>query len=87
MSEIPNFEDCGAIPQELRDLLRLILEGRVAQLAWSAVLTDGDVYSAFPILERPEPHAILGALMALQRDVMRVQIGSRVRYVEEQIGD
>ena len=84
MIDLPNFEDYGAIPEELHVLLRLILEGRVAQLAWSAVLTDGDVYSAFPILERAEPHAVLGALMALQRDVMRVQLGSRVRYVEAQ---
>lgn len=73
----------GALPDEVRDLVGFLIEGRVKQLVFVAELDDCQVLDAiFTQDERCNRYVMVGALEVLKRDYMRGEIRSRIEYVE-----
>lgn len=73
----------GALPDEVRDLVGFLIEGRVKQLVFAAELDDCQVLDAiFTQDKRCNRYVMVGALEVLKRDYMRSEIQSRIEYVE-----
>ena len=76
-------ESIFPLPEQLRDFVAAVLDGRVKQYALLAELDSG-VADQFVVLEEgADMLRMLGALEVLKRDYMRCHIESRINYVED----
>jgi hypothetical protein len=75
-----------ALPDEVKTLVVLLLEGRVKSLIIVAELQEGVGFmeGIFVDMEGGESnrYAVIGALESVKRDFMRMEVESRVDYVE-----
>lgn len=78
----PAIDITSPLPPALDALINAIVEGRVKQFAFVAVMTDDEIFEAFPIVEGPGVLTLLGGLEVLKREILRVQCESRVKYLE-----
>lgn len=73
-----------ALPREVKELVVNLLEGRVKSLVVVAELDDGFLSGIFVDMEGSVSNrfSVVGALECAKRDFMRMEIKSRVDYVE-----
>jgi hypothetical protein len=80
----PNTELLDVIPEEIKPIVKLLLEGRIKQMVVIAELDTEYILDCYPILDdSANRYAMVGAIENLKRDYMRSHIQSRVPYVEE----
>lgn len=76
----------SALPDEVKTLVGLLLEGRVKSLIIVAELQEdsGFMEGIFVDMEGSysNRYAVIGALESVKRDFMRMEVESRVDYVE-----
>lgn len=76
--------DAGALPEEAQFLVRMLLEGRVKQMAFVVESDKGKIFDMFKVIEdSANIHAMVGALELVKRDYMRVHVSSRIEYQEK----
>jgi hypothetical protein len=81
---LPDSEILDVIPEEIKPIVKLLLEGRIKQMVVIAELDDGNILDCYPVLDdSAHRYAMVGAIENLKRDYMRSHIQSRVPYVEE----
>lgn len=77
-------EDAGAMPEQVKDLVNALIEGRVKQLALIMEMTDNTIIDCFQIIEPDASRfAMVGAMEILKRDYLRCQVQSRMEYQEK----
>ena len=83
--DISNMQ-ADALPDEVKTLVVNLLEGRIKSLIIIAELQDqaGFPEGVFVDMEGGESnrYAVIGALESVKRDFMRMEVESRVDYVE-----
>ena len=83
--DISNMQ-ADALPDEVKTLVVNLLEGRVKSLIIIAELQDqaGFLEGVFVDMEGggSNRYAVIGALESVKRDFMRMEVESRVDYVE-----
>jgi hypothetical protein len=73
--------DAGAMPEQVRELVNALIEGRVKQLALIMEMTDATIIDCFQIIEADASRfAMVGAIEILKRDYLRCQVQSRKEY-------
>lgn len=76
----------SALPDEVKTLVVLLLEGRVKSLIIVAELQEGVGFmeGIFVDMEGGDSnrYAVIGALESVKRDFMRMEVESRVDYIE-----
>lgn len=76
----------SALPDEVKTLVVLLLEGRVKSLIIVAELQEdvGFMEGIFVDMEggHSNRYAVIGALESVKRDFMRMEVESRVEYVD-----
>lgn len=76
------IQPVDAMPEEVRTLVQMILEGRVKQFAIIIEDERGCFFDKFPVLDDSASRmGMIGALEVLKRDYMRLFISSRVEYL------
>jgi hypothetical protein len=76
--------DAGAMPEQVKELVNALIEGRVRQLALIVETTEGTVMDCFQIIEsNANRFTMVGAIEILKRDYLRAQVQSRVEYQEK----
>lgn len=85
MTPIPLDLSSPAIPPEVGEIVKLLIEGRITDLVIIACTTDGShtdgLFSG--IGDGPSNSVtMIGALELAKRDWMRIHIESRVEYLE-----
>ena len=83
--DISNMQ-ADALPDEVKTLVVNLLEGRIKSLIIIAELQDqaGFLEGVFVDMEGGDSnrYAVIGALESVKRDFMRMEVDSRVDYVE-----
>lgn len=77
--------DASPLPDEVKELVSGLLEGRVKTLIVVAELQDNDFLEGiFVDLDGNTSHryAVIGAIESVKRDFMRMEVESRVEYLE-----
>lgn len=76
----------SALPDEVKTLVVLLLEGRVKSLIIVAELQEGVGFMEGIFVDMEGSHsnryAVIGALESVKRDFMRLEVESRVDYLE-----
>lgn len=81
-------QDAGAMPEQVRELVQALIEGRVKQMLIIAEMREGTVFDGFHIIDDDaNRYTMLGALETLKRDYMRAQIQPRIEYQEKDQDD
>ena len=76
-------EDAGAMPEEVRELVQALIEGRVKQMLFIAEMQEGAVCDMFKIIDQnANRFTMVGAIESMKRDYMRAQMQPRIEYVE-----
>lgn len=76
-------EDAGAMPEEVRELVQALIEGRVKQMLFIAEMQEGTIADMFKIIDQnANRFTMVGAIESMKRDYMRAQIQPRIEYVE-----
>jgi len=70
------------LPDEIKPLVSLLLEGKIRSMAVVFETNDSDVGDAWflDIDSESNRYTLLGAIEALKRDYMRLEIESRLEY-------
>jgi hypothetical protein len=83
ISKLVGGASLDVLPEQLKQLICAILEGRVMQFAVVVEFEDGTFGDCFPTLcDGANRYAMLGALEALRRDYLREHIQSRTEYLK-----
>ena len=75
----------SVLPEEVKTLVSLLLEGQVKTLIISAELQENEFMEGiFVDMDGGESnrYAVIGSMESVKRDFMRMECGSRVDYVE-----
>lgn len=79
------------IPEQVKELVGWLIEGRVADLAMVVTLNDNKTVADCMYCgmdgNAPQPYVTLGAIEALKRDWLRMHIESRMPYQETDTDD
>jgi hypothetical protein len=90
MGDMMNLDlSAGAIPDEVKVIVQLLIEGRIKQLIVIAEIEDGKFLDGV-FIQQPNDcnrYAMIGALDVSKRDYMRMEIQSRVPYLEPGMDD